>query len=81
MKFLKNYIGTNFLIWTGVALFDLSGDYFIEMLWDREFSWREEIPFVTSWYIWFLLTPVLLIAAVVSFRQYDIKYYLKTQIT
>ncbi|HZF66258.1 MAG TPA: histidine kinase [Chitinophagaceae bacterium] len=73
MKFLKTYIGLNFLTWTGVALFDLSGDYFNEMLWDREFNWREEIPFVTAWYTWFLLTPV----AVFFARKWE---YAKTPI-
>ena len=63
MRNYKNYIVINFLIWTGVALFDLAGDYFNELLWDREFYWRDEIPFVTSWYIWALITPLAIFFA------------------
>jgi sensor histidine kinase YesM len=63
MKFFKGYIVINFIIWTCVALFDLFGDYFNGVLWDREFNWREEIPFVTAWYTWFLLTPIAVLAA------------------
>lgn len=57
MSFLKNHIVLNLLIWTGVALFDLAGDYFNAILWDRTFYWSDEIPFVTSWYTWALITP------------------------
>jgi sensor histidine kinase YesM len=60
MKLSINHILINVLVWTGVALFDLAGDYFNALLWDREFYWRDEIPFVTSWYTWALLTPLAL---------------------
>lgn len=63
MKIFKNYIVINFLIWTGVALFDLAGDYFNDLLWDRQFYWRDEIPFVTSWYTWALITPLAIFFA------------------
>ncbi len=63
MKLFKNYIVVNFLSWTGVALFDLAGDYFNSILWDREFYWNDEIPFVTSWYTWALITPMAIFFA------------------
>lgn len=58
MRFTKNYILLNFIAWTLVMLFDLAGDYFTDVFWERPFYWLEELPFVTSWYIWFLLTPL-----------------------
>ncbi len=58
MQSSKRFILINFSVWTFVLLLDFAGDYFYEMFWDRPFYWKEEIPFVTSWYIWFLLTPI-----------------------
>ena len=58
MRSSKRFILINFSVWTFVLLLDFAGDYFKEMFWDRPFYWTEEIPFVTSWYIWFLLTPI-----------------------
>lgn len=58
MHLRKHFILFNFIIWTIVLLFDLAGDYFYELFWDRPFYWLEEIPFITSWYIWFFLTPL-----------------------
>ena len=58
MHIRKHFILLNFFTWTIVLLFDLAGDYFYELFWDRPFYWLEEIPFITSWYIWFFLTPV-----------------------
>ncbi len=59
MLFLYRYGWKNFLLWTGVLSLDFIGDYFNDVLWDRPFYWMEEIPFVTSWYTWFLLTPIV----------------------
>jgi sensor histidine kinase YesM len=58
MQSSKRFIFINFSVWTFVLLLDFAGDYFKEMFWDRPFYWTEEMPFVTSWYIWFLLTPI-----------------------
>lgn len=58
MQSRKYFVLINFFIWTFVLLLDLAGDYFYEMFWDRPFYLKEEIPFITSWYIWFLLTPI-----------------------
>lgn len=74
MQIRKHSILFNFIIWTTVLLFDLAGDYFYELFWDRPFYWLEEIPFITSWYIWFLLSPI----AVFLCRKY---LYDKTKIS
>ena len=58
MDFLQRYGWKNLLLWTCVGVLDFAGDYFNDLLWDRTFYWKEEIPFVTSWYTWFLLTPI-----------------------
>ena len=58
MQTRKLFILINFLIWTLVCVFDFAGDYFTDVFWDRPFYLEEELPFVTSWYIWFFLTPV-----------------------
>ncbi len=58
MQSSKRFILINFFAWTFVLLLDFVGDYFNDVFWDRPFYWLEEMPFVTSWYIWFLLTPI-----------------------
>jgi two-component system, LytTR family, sensor kinase len=77
VRIRKQYVLICFLFWTTIVGLEFAGNYFQDIIWEKDVYWNEVIPYASAWYLWFFFSfPVALFAKRFSYPGSSIKQFL-----